>query len=268
MLIRPVVAYAPDDLPAGGGGSDQPAPGEDTQAPPASTPEGTAGFESPSIDYEKRYKDVQAWSTKLSQENATLKERAALLDALESDDPRAQAEALARFGIQLDYEDEQAWDTGEQAQQQQVPGVDPETLQKLEYFIAQQEAQEAARQEQEDYQAYRSQVDPELERMGLPAELHDIVAEAALHLPGVPDEFGQVHPDLEAAIGQVTELAQTLGKLPGVEQQRLQAYRASKQAPAISESGTAGTQVPDLTDAKQRQQFMRERFAAFNNDAA
>lgn len=262
MLSRPLLTYAPDDGLSGGGGSELPAPVEDSQATPDGTPDaGTAGFEQPTVDYEKRFKDAQAWGTKLSQELASVKERAALLDALESDDPKSQAEALARFGIQLDYED-----MAPEPQQPQA-GVDPELQAKIDYLLEQQQASEAASQQEADYRAFRQMVDPELTQMGLPEELHEIVAEAALTLPGVPDEFGNMTPDLQGAVAQITELAQTLGKLPGVERQRLQQYRETKQAPAISESGTAGTQVPDLSDRKTRQEVLQERWNALEQNA-
>lgn len=247
---RPSLCFAPDE--GAGAGADVQAQTPET----ADTPEGTGtGQQTESqTNWEERYREAQAWGTRTAQEAAELRAYKQLVDDWNSDDPEAQKRAAERLGIQLEEDDDDDTLYESQATQAQLS---PEDRQLLEQFRAQQQTQA----EQQQYQAYRSDVDPQLQQMGVPEGLRDAVAEAALNLPGIQTPQG-LRPDLEGAVKQIQQFALIAAELPDVQKQILESYRQTKRAPGVSSAGTAGTQVPDLDDRQARIDWMVEQAMA------
>lgn len=225
------------------------APGVETPET-ANTPEGTGtNDQAAQTNWEERYREAQSWGTKSAQEAAELREYKALIDDWNSDDPDAQRRAAERLGIQLDEEPPA---DGQYAQ------LDPAERKLLDEFKQSQIQQQQTQQEQQQMAAYRADVDPQLKTMGIPEDLHELVAEAALQLPGVQTPQG-LRPDLQGAVAQIEALGLSVAQLPSVQTKFIENYRKTKRAPAISSAGTAGTQVPDLDKRSDRQAWMYER---------
>lgn len=233
-----------------------------TVQPTADSPENGTGTQDESINYqeryqelEKRFQDTQSWAHRSSEEAAALREKAQLIDDWNSGDPDAQKRAAEALGILLQEEE------GEDLEAAGEAGLSPEDRKLLEEFRQERTHQQQTQAEQRQYDAYRSDVDPQLERMSVPKELHDAVAEAALTLPGIQTPQG-LKPDLEGAIKQIEQFVMRAAAMPGVQPKLFEQLRQSKRAPHVSSSGTAGTQVPDLDKRSDRVAHMVERLQA------
>lgn len=237
---RSFITYAPDD--GSGGGAVQASEPEN----PTNTPDdGTGGpqmeWDSPENPYFTRHREASQAITRLGQENSGLRERAALLDDLESGDPARMKQVFDRFGIEFEYENPEDTPT-----EQQHARLDPQERQLVEQAVAYQQQQEQARQEQQQMEQYRSLVDPQLTEIGVPSKHQEAVALAALELPFIPDGYGGETPDLAGAWQQLKDYALSFDDVDEVQQQFIERYRKTKKAPAFSASGTPGTQVPNL----------------------
>lgn len=221
----------------------------------ANTPQDGTGTTDQQANWEERYKEAQSWGTRNAQEAAGLREKAQLIDDWNSDDPEAQRRAAELLGIQLDEEPPASDLEGQYAQ------LDPETRRLLEDFKSTTQQQQQSQQEQQQMAQYRADVDPQLKDLGVPDGLHDLVAEAALQLPGVHTPQG-LRPDLQGAIAQVEELVLAAADLPSVQKKVMGRYRDTKRAPHISSSGIAGTQAPDLDNRQARIDWMVEQAQA------
>lgn len=233
------------DEPAGGGGTP---PEEGAPTPP----EGT-GTQAPSENWEDRYKDAQAWGTRLAQERAELEAEAQIARALRSDDPQQQRQALEALGYQVPDEPE---DTPPN-------GLDPQIAAKLAKVDELEQWRNSTVEEQtreQNYAQYRAMTDPQLEGMGVPDGLRDMVAEVALDLPPLQTPQGP-RPDLAAAMQQVEAMAEHFAALPAVQTAVKKSWKNTKPSAAFTSPGGAeGTQVPDLTDREARQQYQLARF--------
>lgn len=248
----PLFLYAPDGVEGGDAGQ---APSVETPEN-ANTPEGTGtptDQQAARTNWEERYREAQSWGTKSAQEAAELREYKALIDDWNSDDPDAQRRAAERLGIQLDEEEADAG--------QEYAQLSPADRKLLDDFNASRTEQQQTQQQEQQYNAYRADVDPQLKTMGIPEDLHELVAEAALQLPGLQTPQG-LRPDLQGAVAQIEALGLSVAKLPSVQTKFIENYRKTKRAPAISSSGTAGTQVPDLDKRQDRIDWIVEQAQA------
>jgi hypothetical protein len=246
--IRPFVVFAPPE-----DGGDVGAP-ETPDTPPIavdSTPDGTAGSHDGSQDatpdWEARYKEVQAWSTRAAQEAA---ESRRIIEGLGSDDPQVRAWAAAQAN--LEFIDDEAPNTGGQH-------TEPDRFDLLQYqmqqLIEQQQHQQQLEQQQQEQLAYREYADAQMSQLGVPEQLQDLVAQVAQNMNPVWTPQGQI-PDLDGAWQMMLELMSVGAEVPSVRQKVLAGYEQSKQAPHVSSTGQAGVQVPDLTDRSERQAKM------------
>lgn len=210
------------------------------QAPNVDSPEDAASQadggqqQTQEIDWQKRATDHQAAYTQSQQELARyrqeLEERNQLIAAAQSGD----REAVERLGFQLyaEEEDGQYTDPNEQLARELA-----ELKQWRDEFTgAQQQEQQVARIE--------ASVEQQLDKIGgLDEEDKDWIVSRAIALPPTSDGL----PDIKAAYDQ----------LVARDQKRLQSWAKTKPRSAFtSAGGQEGTQVPDLSNREQRQQWM------------
>lgn len=246
LTSRGFVAYAPDES-AGGDIADTPQDGTGTQ-------------DAAQGNWEERYKEAQAWGTRLSQQQATLEQEAELARNLR--DPEKRAEALAALGLGLVPDEDQTTD-------EQIYDNDPRVLAQLQALQERLDKQDqrtqqqtAAQQEQENYQAYRQITDPQLKQLGVPDQLHEVIAGLALELPEIHGPQG-TSPDLQGAWNQFLQFSEALDDVPDVRTRQMKKYAASKpQRALVTPNGRAGTDVPDLKTHEGRMAAAMSRMAA------
>lgn len=222
-------------------------PPEDTpqDAPGVTSDTPDAGTATDQPDWQKRYQDVQAWATQLAQEKAQL------------DDPDYRQQLLEQWGYQVGDDEPD------------LPADDPTAaeLEALREQVTQlsqwQQGLTSDQQRQQAYSAYRTDVDPQLKEMGVPEAFLEQTAEIAFdHLPPIQTPAGP-KPDLEGAVKQVQELAKLFAQHPEARSAVLADWKQSKQAPHISQVGTAGTQaLPEDATHAQRVEWALERLNA------
>lgn len=251
---------APDDG-TPGAGSEAQAP--ETVAPGtlANTPDTGTGeppTSTPTVDWEDRYTNLQGAFTRTSQEAAEYRK---VIEGLNSDDPELRAWAAEQVGIS--FEDDDAYEpAGTQVEQQQYAQLDPQVQQQLDALLSQQQQAQEAQQAEQDYQAYRAWADPQLEQLGVPEGLTEMVAEAAVNMPPVVSATGEQQIDFEGAWAKTLAFFEQGTAIPQVQAKMLDAYQKTKQTPHVASSGQAGVQVPDLTDRKTRAEYIESRFGA------
>lgn len=204
---------------------------------PAGT--GEAEQAEPEVNWQQRYVDTQDAYTRGQQELSELRRRDQLHQQLLSDDSEAQRQAAEALGYRLDEEEEA--DPGEY--DDPFAAYD-ERIRHLEE--TQTQARDSAAQAEyfADLQAIVNQRLNELE--GLSQEDQDWVLSFAVHaLPATEDGL----PDLDQAFQLFQER----------ENARQRTWAQSKRAPRISPNGQTGTEVPNLDDRQQRQDWMTRR---------
>jgi hypothetical protein len=191
------------------------------------------------VDWQKRYADLQPEYTRATQENAELKRQQELYDLLiSSDDEATRRQVAERLGYVLEDE----------------PSNEPDyedPLAKYDERLGRIEESMTQRQQDENDAAYaaevRTQVDAKLEQLGLDTGDQDWVLAYAINALPVTQEG---LPDIEQAHRIFTERE--------TERQRLWA-RNKRSAPQIAPNGQAATEVPNLDDRQQRQEWMVRR---------
>lgn len=225
MLItgRPF-AYPNTDEVVGGSDVTQ-APSEDTPAPGAQTPEDQS-----TVNWEERYKHLQADHTRAAQEAAEYRK---LVEGARQGDPAA-IEALGLvFADQEDTEPD--------------PTAGEEYLTKAEWEQYQQ-AQQQERQQEQRIAELEAFTEATLDKLGYENEkVREWIFSRAIALP--PDEEGR--PNIQAAHEQYLELIADEKK----------SWANSKRAPHVSQVGQAATQNPDLDTHKGRVDYMLGRLA-------
>lgn len=225
------------------------------EIPAVAGPEGTPGaadgqppYGDPNDPYEKRYNDLRAWTDRVSNEAAELRQEREqwqqhqglydlMLNADDEDTRRQAAEALG-----YEFEEEQ-----------QAEPDDPfQTLnERLERIEQAQTQRQDAESEREYAQAVRGVIDERLEEL-MPdageAAQNMVFAYALNALPVGDDGL----PDLPGALAAFQQLL-------GAEQE---AWAKTKRAPALNLNGQTGTQVPNLDNDQERQAYMAARLQA------
>lgn len=236
-------------------------PGGATAEGAPTPPDAGTGTEvtSPPAGYvpEDRYKEAQGWGTRLSQENATLKADAELARALRSNDPSVRQQALEALGFEFDDGNAGANDD------QLFDQTDPRILAELEELKGWRDQTVSQQQSEANYSAYRQIADPQMQSLGVPEGLHDVIAEAALNLPPVHTPQGQA-PDIEGAWKQFeTAYAEHFAAIPAVQAQVKKAWASTKPtAPVTRPGGTDGTGVTAFKNGEERRAHMLARFSA------
>jgi hypothetical protein len=223
--------------------SEQGTPTEGT--PAVAGPEGTPGAaeqatEQAEIDWQDRYQHLQPEYTRVTQENAQLREVQELYELLlSSDDPDTRREVATQLGYMLDDEDQ---DQSNEDSEDPLAAYD-ERLGRLEQSHAERE------QEQADA-AYAAQVrevvDEQLDALELDADDQDWVLAYAINaLPITEDGLPDIRQAYEVFMQRETE--------------RQRNWARSKRAPHISPHGQSGTEAPNLDNRQERQDFVVRR---------
>jgi hypothetical protein len=175
-------------------------------------------------NWEERYKEAQAWGTRVAQEKAQLEQQAQLVQALQSDDAGLRKQAFEALGLELADEtvdDTQYADPSEQLAKR---------LEALEQSLQQQNQQAAQAQQIAQIEAH---VEAQLGTLdGLDDSDREWIVNTAVAMP--PTAEGM--PDIQAAHE----------KFVAWETERQKKWAASKKAHPFSAVGAEGTQQPDL----------------------
>jgi hypothetical protein len=215
---------------------DTPIEGQPAVAGPEGTP-GAAEQAQAEIDWQNRYQHLQPEYTRVTQENAQLREQQQLYETLlSSEDPDTRREVAEALGYQLEQEEPQY------EPEDPVTQFD-ERLGRLEQSLSQRE------QEQADaaYAAHvREVVDQRLDQLQLDKDDQDWVLAYAINALPITDEG---LPDIEQAheVFQARETA------------RQKAWASSKRAPHISAHGQPATEVPNLDNRQERIDYQVRR---------
>ena len=185
--------------------------------------------------YEKRYKDVQSAFTKASQEAKELREWKERL----SSDEDAQREFLAELGYGFEDDNTGIKDDAE---------TDPVTAVQQEWEAFKQAQQQAA--EQEQWNAFETHVKDSFKEYG-EERGHPLTDQEERFLIGavLTAEAG------EDGVSPVKAVLDAYGQL---QDDLKKSWVGTKQAPAAP-SGVAASEMPDLDNDEQRQQWMMER---------
>jgi hypothetical protein len=224
-----------------------PSPEEDT--PAVAGPEGTPAPAAEDVDWqqramaaEDRYGHLQPEYTRATQEASALRERDQWYDLLlTSDDPDTRRQAAEALGYQLEDEQPQPDDPYKNVERRL--GQVEETL-------------TAAQQREADTEqaAYvRSVFDEKLDALGIAKEDQDWVLAYAINALPVTDDGW---PDIDRAYAEHQAR----------EDARQKAWAKSKRAPHISPNGQSATEVPNLDNRQERQEWMVRRLQ--ENDQA
>jgi hypothetical protein len=194
------------------------------------------------VDWQKRYADLQPEYTRATQELAELRRQQELYDLLVStDDADTRRQVAERLGYTFEEEPEEA-----------NPDIDPEDpfavyderLGRIEQSLTQ-------RQQEEQDATYaaevRRKVDARLDQLGLDKDDQDWVLAFAINaLPVTAEGLPDIEQAHQAFIARETE-----------RQRRWAAGK--KTAPHLSPHGQAATEVPNLDNRQERQDWMVRR---------
>jgi len=225
--------------------SEQAAPAEGGTTPPAvAGPEGTPGTaeqqatqEQQAVDWQDRYQHLQPEYTRVTQENATLREQVEYAHSLlSSDDPDTRRAAAEALGYVLEDEPQ--------------PGVNEDPLEQFGERLGRIEESLTQRQQDAEDEAYAEQVravvDERLSGLGIPEDDQDWVLAYAINALPITEEG---LPDIQQAF-RVFQARET---------ERQRAWAQSKQAPHFSPHGQPATEVPNLDNRQERQDWMTRR---------
>lgn len=204
-------------------------PPEDTPQPDApagvsDTPdEGTAiDQQTEQQNWEARYKEAQAWGTRVAQEKAQLEQQAQLVNDLQSEDYETRNRALQALGLELEPEPEPQYDDPSDALAAR--------LERLEQQLSVREQQAAQEQQIAQIEAH---VEAQLNTLdGLDDSVKQWIVDRAVAMPPTAERM----PDIAGAYAQWQELENALK----------QNWANTKRAPRISQAGQAGTQALPL----------------------
>jgi hypothetical protein len=211
--------------------------------PAVAGPEGAPGSaeatEQQEIDWQKRYGDLQPEYTRVTQENAELRRQQEMYDyLLSTEDPDTRRAIAEELGYVLEEEETDEYE----------PEEDP--LVAYDQRLGRLEQTEAEREQEQAEQAYAAQVreivDEQLDALELDRDDQDWVLAYAINaLPITEDGL----PDIQQAYEVFTAR----------ETERQRNWARSKHAPRISPSGQPATEVPNLDDRQERQDFIMRR---------
>lgn len=215
---------------------------DDIQAPEEGTPEnaGTAP-EAPGtpqepaadqINWQQRYEDMRSEFDRRGTRLSEVEQQAQLVQALQSDDPDLRRQAMDLLGLEV---------VDDQPQYEDPQDAMAARLEALEQQISQRDQQAAQ-------QAQIAQIEQHVEQQlagldGLSERDQRWIVNQAVAMPPTPEGM----PDIQGAYKDFQEW----------EAERQQKWASTKRTPhRVSPVGEAGTQVPDLSDPEQRQEWM------------
>lgn len=237
-----------DDESAGGAGATGADDGQPTHPAEGSGTDGGATH-----NWEERYKEAQVWGTRNAQRAAELEQEAQITRALRSDNAQERQQALEALG--LSFVDDGDGDD-------QLYETDPRMRAELEELKAWREQTTSQQQSEANYAAFRQVADPEMQRIGVPDGLYDVIAEAALGLPPVHTPQGQ-RPDIQGAWTQFEQMAEQFAAIPAVQTAVKKAWANTKPTAAFTQpGGRDGQGVPAFKTGEERREFMLTRFRA------
>src|SRR5262245_41465507 len=220
--------------------SEQGTPLEGT--PAVAGPEGTPGTaeQAPQIDWQDRYQHLQPEYTRATQENAELRQRQELYDLmLSTDDADIRREAAQALGYELAEDETQDYDDADNpfaAYDERIARLEQST---------QARDQEAA--DAEYAVQVRQIVDQQLNDLeGLDKDDQDWVLAYAINALPITEEG---LPDIQQAY-EVFNARETA---------RQRAWAQTKRAPHIAPNGQSATEVPNLDNRQERQDWIARR---------
>lgn len=226
-----------------------PSPGEETSAPEVETPEFFSDqFDPDSLDepLQQRYKQMHADYTRktqqLAQQRQEVEQHQMLLQALQSDDPQLQAQALEALGLEFADDDEDPYGDPD------LEEVDPldELHDEVARLKADREQELAARQQQQQVQQIEQHMDQQFadlaKREGRQLSEKEKLALSVLAGFVVDSTDASGLPDMNAAYEW----------LSGLREEWRQGYVTSKQAPRVASSGQPGSPSFNFDDENER----------------
>ena len=214
------------------------------EEPAVAGPEGTPGTaeQAPDTDWQDRYQHLQPEYTRVTQENAQLREQQELYDLLLStDDPDTRRQAALQLGYQLEEDEEPAPDEFEDPFD-----VYDERLGRIEESLTQRQQDEA---DAEYAREVRVVVDERLAELELDKDDQDWVLAYAINALPITEEG---LPDIEQA-HQVFQARET---------ERQKAWAQTKRTHHISPVGQQATEVPNLDNDQERRDWMVRQLQA------
>jgi len=219
-------------------------PTEEQAAPESASPnEGTGVTPEPQHDWEKDYKELQSWATRVAQEN---KDYTELSQALQDPEHPRFGEALQRFNLEAP-----------EPEQDPTEYVDPydQRIAQLEAKLSQAEQQAQAAQEQakidnalfEGLNSVQSEIGRDLEEKEI-----DLLASYAVMNP---QEDGL--PNVQAAWDLYHGL---------IDQQTAQVFKNRKNTPKPAAGGVETGKQPDLSTHANKLNYAIERLTALDSD--
>lgn len=218
--------------------SEQAPQSEDT--PTVDTPNGTdtPDQQAQQDNWEQRYKDAQAWGTRVAQERAEFEQQAQLVQALRSEDPDARRQAAEALG--LEFTDE--------AEDDDTPYAD-ELTKRLEALEGQIQQRDQQAQQAQQIAQIEQHVEQQLATLnGLDEADREWIVNTAVAMPPTTDGM----PDIKAAFEKFTAW----------ETERQKKWAKTKRTHAFSPVGEAGTQQPDLSTHEGKVAHVLGRMAA------
>jgi hypothetical protein len=219
--------------------SEQAPPSEDT--PTVDTPQGTGTEDqAQQQNWEERYKEAQAWGTRVAQEKSQLEQQAALVQALQSDDADTRRQAFEALGLEL------ADETGDD-----TPHADPQDAlaKRLEALEGQIQQRDQQAQQAQQIAQIEQHVEQQLAGLaGLDDSDREWIVNTAVAMPPTADGM----PDIKAAHEKFTAW----------ETERQKKWAKTKRTHAFSPVGEAGTQQPDLSTTEGKTAHILGRMAA------
>lgn len=191
-------------------------------------------------NWEERYKEAQAWGTRVAQEKAQLEQQAQLVQALQSDDADIRRQAFEALGLELADE---AVDDTQYADPSEALAAEVAAL-KQQFEAQNQQAQQAQQIAQ-----IEQHVEQQLATLnGLDDSDREWIVNTAVALP--PTAEGM--PDIQAAYEKFTAW----------ETERQKKWAQSKRTHPFSPVGAEGTQQPDLKTRQGKVDFVLNNLRA------
>lgn len=212
-----------------------------------SNPDAPEASDQPEVDWQKRYSDLQPEYTRASQEAAEYRR---LVDSLRSDDSDTRRTAAEKLGLEFIEDEEPETDEYEDPTE-----VLRRELDEIKQSISQRDQQaqaEAARTR--DINHLDAQLSAIEKQAGIELTDEETKLLAGFALANRDDKN---LPDVETA-WQIYQAAEN-----GLKKR----WASTKKAPHVSPVGRAGTDAPNLDNARERQEWMQQKVRDMDNAA-
>lgn len=226
--------------------SDQPNTPAEEQIDAANTPQ--AGTGEPEVNWQEKYKNLEADHTRAAQEAAQLRQQ---VNQIQDPEHRARLfqELAQELGYQIQDEDEEDPD----AELYRDPRVD-----NIEQYLT---AREQAEQQEQALDYLEHVTEQELSKLpdDLTQKQKDWITSRALAMDGLRDPNGNLIPDIQGAYEEFSDQLVTELK---------KSWANTKRAPHVSANGKSGTQTVNPADMSDEQmlEWQMQRLADLSAD--